>query len=119
VEEISKGDNDMLSVRVARLLEARLLVLLTSTDGLCDGVNGPLVQTVHDMAKAREMAGQTSGRFSIGGMLSKLNAVEKGIAGGIEVVIANGRKPERLSDIVEGKGICTRFAVEDLQNNDE
>lgn len=113
VEEISRGDNDMLSVRVAELLGARLLVLLTTADGLCrGGIEGELVREVTDMAEAKKLAGDSSGRFSIGGMLSKLNAVEAALATGTEVVIGNGRCPERLNDIVEGNGICTRFLIE-------
>lgn len=112
VEEISKGDNDMLSVRVAELLDARLLVLLTSADGLCrGGLGGELVRDVTNMEEAKRLAGESSGRFSIGGMLSKLNAVEAALQTGTEVVIGNGRCPERLHEIVEGGGLCTRFIV--------
>lgn len=112
VEEISKGDNDMLSVGVAELLDARLLVMLTSADGLCrGGLGGELVTEVTDMAEAKKLASDSSGRFSIGGMMSKLNAVEAALQTGTEVVIGNGRCPERLHEIVEGKGICTRFIV--------
>ena len=42
-------------------------------------------------------------------MESKLKAVRKAVNAGIETCIANGREPERLSDILTGSGICTRF----------
>ncbi|MEM9079629.1 MAG: glutamate 5-kinase [Verrucomicrobiota bacterium] len=109
VEELSKGDNDLLSVRVAELMGAELLVLLTSADGLCAGEGGELIPLVTDVAEARELVSGGSGKFSIGGMHSKLDAVEVAMDAGLEVVIGNGRQPERLGEIVAGGGICTRF----------
>ena len=47
--------------------------------------------------------------FSIGGMASKLKAVGYATNCGVQVTIANGRKPEQLSDLVAGKGRGTRF----------
>ena len=111
VEELSQGDNDMLSVRFASLMNARLLVMLTSADGLCEGAGGPLIPEVNDLDVARQQVGETSGKFSIGGMKSKLEAVELALSNKVPVVIGNGRHPERLADIVEGGGVCTRFLV--------
>lgn len=109
VEELSQGDNDMLSANVASLVQADQLILLTSVDGLLDQ-DGKIVSQVDDLAHAKSLASQgESGRFSIGGMVSKLQAVETAMAAGIAVSIGNGRHPERLSDIVEGGGVCTRF----------
>lgn len=112
VEELSKGDNDMLSVRVSELLQAKLLVMLTSADGLCRGVGGELIPEVRDMAVANALVGEGSGKFSIGGMRSKLGAVELALESGVEVVIGHGRRPERLAEIVAGGGVCTRFLVD-------
>ena len=112
VEELSKGDNDMLSVRVSELMGADLLVMLTSADGLCKQEGGPLIPEVTDLALARTWVGDASGKFSIGGMRSKLDAVELALASGVKVSIGNGRHPERLAEIVEGKGICTKFIID-------
>jgi glutamate 5-kinase len=49
------------------------------------------------------------GRFSMGGMASKLDAVKFSVDAGIETHIAHGRHPERLAGIVAGKGISTKF----------
>jgi glutamate 5-kinase len=49
------------------------------------------------------------GRFSMGGMASKLKAVQFAVDSGIETHIAHGRHPERMAGIVAGKGISTRF----------
>lgn len=112
VEELSQGDNDMLSVRVAELLDADLLVMLTSADGLCQGVGGELIPEVSDLVQAKAQVGDASGKFSIGGMRSKLDAVALALQAEVKVVIGNGRHPERLAAIVDGGGICTRFLVD-------
>ncbi|MDP0491618.1 MAG: glutamate 5-kinase [Verrucomicrobiota bacterium JB023] len=111
VEELSRGDNDMLSVKVAELVEADLLVLLTSADGLCRGEGGELIPEVRNLDEAKSLVGEGSGRFSIGGMKSKLDAVEAALEAGVKTVIGNGHHPERLAEIVEGGGVCTRFPV--------
>ena len=112
VEELSQGDNDMLSVRVSELMNARLLVMLTSADGLCKGEGGELIPEVSDLEEAKAQVGDASGKFSIGGMRSKLDAVEQAVKAGVHVAIGNGRYPERLAGIVDGEGICTRFLVD-------
>jgi len=33
------------------------------------------------------------------------------VRGGVECLIASGRQPEQIPDLVDGKGICTRFPV--------
>lgn len=112
VEELSQGDNDMLSVRVAGLMKADLLVMLTSVDGLCEEEGGELIAEVTNLAEAKSGVGETAGKFSIGGMRSKLEAVELALTLGVKVVIGNGRRPERLAEIVNGEGVCTRFLVD-------
>ena len=110
VEELSQGDNDMLSVNVAKLVNAEQLVLLTSVDGLLDAEN-QLIPKVKKLEEAMALTSSGAGRFSIGGMASKLKAVEAAHSAGINVVIGNGRYPERMKEIVSGEGICTRFEL--------
>jgi glutamate 5-kinase len=110
VEELKVGDNDMLSMRVAELLGARRLVLLTSVDGLLDPRTGHLIEDVASIDEVTGLALEEKGRLSIGGMKTKLEAVRCALAAGIETFIANGRKPERLPAIVKGTGKATRFA---------
>ena len=111
VEELSVGDNDMLSARVATLLGARMLVLLTSVDGLLPPDSGEIVREVRSVDEVMSFAREGKGRFAIGGMGSKLHAVKLAVEGGVETVIANGRRPDRLAGIVEGGGHATRFRV--------
>lgn len=112
VEELRVGDNDMLSSQVATLLGAKTLILLTSVDGLLSPESNQLVEDVPDVDAVLGFAKDERGRFSIGGMASKLQAVKNSVDAGITVHIAHGRKPERLAGILAGeKGISTRFAA--------
>lgn len=112
VEELRVGDNDMLSASVAQLIGADRLILLTSVDGLLNPETDELIPEVPELDGIESMVKNEKGRFSIGGMASKLSAVRKAVDSGIEVHIAHGRKPERLAAILEGEaGISTRFPV--------
>lgn len=111
VEELKVGDNDMLSVRVAELVGAKRLILLTSVDGLLDPASGETIPLVDDISEAAKLVDNGKGRFSIGGMATKLAAVDRAIASGIDTIIANGRRPEQLAEIVAGRGTATRFAT--------
>ncbi|MCH7225924.1 glutamate 5-kinase [Haloferula sp. A504] len=112
VEELRVGDNDMLSARVARLLGARRLILLTSVDGLLEPSRNEVVAEVTDLATVEGFVREDQGRFSIGGMASKLKAVQLAVECGIETHIAHGRHPERLAGIIAGEpGLSTRFLV--------
>lgn len=108
IEELRVGDNDLLSARVAELLGAKALILLTSVDGILDQ-GGRLIDQVKELSEVRSYIRAESGKFSIGGMASKLIAVEYARDRGVEVVIANGRRPEQLGNLVEGGGVATRF----------
>lgn len=109
VEELKFGDNDMLSARVAVLAGAKRLVLLTSVDGLLDPESKELVPEVADIDDVLGHVRDDRGKFSIGGMASKLTAVRHAVEHGIETHIAHGRHPERLAAILAGHGRSTRF----------
>ncbi len=109
VEELKFGDNDMLSVRVAKLAGAKRVILLTSVDGLLDPETNQRISEVTDIDHVFRHVREEKGRFSMGGMASKLSAVKFAIDAGIETHIAHGRHPARLADIVAGQGISTRF----------
>lgn len=109
VEELKFGDNDMLSVLVAKLTKAKRVILLTSVDGLMDPVTNELITDVPAVDEVFRHVRDDKGRFSMGGMASKLSAVKFAVNAGIETHIAHGRHPERLADIIAGKGISTRF----------
>jgi glutamate 5-kinase len=109
VEELSVGDNDMLSARVAGLLGAKRLILLTSVDGLMPPEGDEIVELVEDINEVLSFARNDSGKFSIGGMKSKLQAVKYAVEHGTETIIANGRNPQNILELMKGKGKGTRF----------
>lgn len=112
VEELRVGDNDMLSARVARLVGAERLILLTSVDGLLHPDTRELVPQVDDVESVLNFAKDEQGKFSIGGMASKLQAVRLAVEAGIETHIAHGRKPERLPRVLSGEaGLSTKFSA--------
>jgi len=109
VEELKFGDNDMLSVRVAKLAGATRVILLTSVDGLLDPESNQLIPEVTDIDNVFRHVREDKGRFSMGGMASKLEAVKFAVSAGMETHIAHGRHPERLAGIIAGNGISTKF----------
>lgn len=110
VEELKFGDNDMLAVRVAQLADAKRIIFLTSVDGLLDPETNEVISAATDTASVLRHARLDKGKFSMGGMASKLKAVQSALDSGIEACIAHGRHPERLAEIIDGRGICTRFS---------
>lgn len=109
-EELRFGDNDALSAGVAEMAAADLLILFTSVDGLLPpGESEKIVETVSDIREVMAFARNEKGEYSVGGMASKLQAVERAVTAGIETLIANGRRPEQIPDLVRGGGIATRF----------
>jgi len=95
VDELRFGDNDRLSAEVAVLVSARLLVLLTSADGLLSGAGSsrPVrIPVVTDLRDAFRHVIPEKGEHSTGGMQAKLAAVGIAVRAGVETVIAHGRK---------------------------
>lgn len=109
------GDNDMLSAVVASLCKADRLIILSDIDGLYDKdprfyPDAKLiekVETVDDAVFA--LAGGAGSRRGTGGMKTKLRAAKLAAFQGIDTVITNGKRPEALYDIVEGKSVGTLF----------
>jgi glutamate 5-kinase len=109
-EELSFGDNDRLSAEVATLARANLLIILTGVDGLLDET-GKVIPLVRDVDRAKKLANGNKGRFSVGGMISKLEAVKMAVDAGIATVIINGRQPKRIAAVVAGGETGTRFVA--------
>ncbi|MGE5308316.1 MAG: glutamate 5-kinase [Deltaproteobacteria bacterium] len=98
--EIRFGDNDQLSARVACLVDADLLVILSDVDGLYDGDRKtiPVVDAI--TPEIRALACPTSRKTCVGGMITKLDAAKIAVDSGIPCVIANGRKAGIILDAV-------------------
>ncbi len=115
-EEIAVGDNDTLGAIVARCAKADLLVLLSDIDGLFTAdprrdKNAMLIPLVTDITPEIEaLAGGKGSALGTGGMATKLHAARLATEAGVDMVIANGAKPELLYEIVQGRPVGTRFA---------
>lgn len=110
VEELKFGDNDQLSAEVAVLLEADRLIILTSVDGLLDA-DGKVIPRVKDVARANAHVRQETGRLSVGGMQTKLQAAARAAEAGITTHIASGRRPGQLAAIMRGDRAGTVFVA--------
>jgi glutamate 5-kinase len=113
--ELTFGDNDNLSAMVANLVDADLLALLTDIDGLytADPQLNPQARLIPKVEKIdteiERLAGDTASSYSVGGMITKLEAAKLATASGVTMVIANGRKPDVLRQIAIGQNIGTIF----------
>ena len=109
-DEISFGDNDMLAAHVAVLCRARLLVLLTSAEGVFTSPPGTSGATlIEDGAVARDAVFGAADALGRGGMASKVGAAELASAGGIPAVIASGTADGVVTRLAAGEAHGTRF----------
>jgi glutamate 5-kinase len=121
VDELQRnvGDNDRLAAMVTNLLRAPLLILLSDVEGLYDrhpsDPEAKVIATVTELDIAvrdfqRQATVRTAGnQLSRGGMASKLEAARLAVSAGESVVIANGRRPNVLQDIMSGQTVGTLF----------
>lgn len=111
VDEIKFGDNDLLASLVAQLIDAELMILLTTTDGLRKPAKSGRTQRVsHLDSITADVLGLASGKgssLSTGGMASKLESAGAVVKNGATVVIADGRKPGIIGQILAGKDTGT------------
>lgn len=113
--EIVIGDNDTLGAIVAKSIKADLLILLSDIDGLFTAdphkdKNAVLLDTVEEITPEIEsMTGGAGSKLGTGGMATKVNAAKIATEAGIDMVIANGKEPSVLYDIISGKKAGTKF----------
>jgi glutamate 5-kinase len=112
--EIRFGDNDRLAARVAAMVSADALVLLSDIDGLytADPRRNPAASFIPEVTEItpeiEAMAGEALPGYSSGGMVTKLTAARVALGAGCRMAIANGRPMHPLRAIREG-GTCTWF----------
>jgi glutamate 5-kinase len=112
--EIRYGDNDRLAARVASMIGADLLVLLSDVDGFYDAppgasANAKLIPVIPRItAEIEAMAGAAGSELSRGGMKTKIEAAKIATLAGSHMVIASGRKLHPLRAI-EAREACTWF----------
>ncbi|MDZ7822887.1 MAG: glutamate 5-kinase [Ahrensia sp.] len=94
--EIRYGDNDRLAARVATMMNADLLILLSDIDGLYtappakdpDAKHLPIIEAITPEIEA--MAGGAASELSRGGMRTKIDAAKIATHAGTAMIIANG-----------------------------
>ena len=117
-EEIKVGDNDNLSALVATLVSADLLLLLTDQSGLFTAdprkdPNAQLIPEVHKIDETlRGLAGGSVSGLGVGGMHTKLQAVDTARRAGADVIITSGQLPNVILRVANGEALGTRFPVE-------
>ncbi len=115
VEEITFGDNDILSALVTNLLRADLLILLSSVDGLyttppTSGKKCRVLSVVDSISDdIKKLAFKQKTKEGVGGMESKLEAANIATGSGEAVIIANGMQSGILSKIMNYDDVGTLF----------
>ncbi|WP_295073906.1 glutamate 5-kinase [Ruminococcus sp.] len=116
--ELEIGENDSLSALVAELSRADLLLILSDIDALYDDDPRsnpdakpiPVVEKITPEIEA--MAGGAGTSLGTGGMSTKITAAKIATNAGIDMIIMNGKDPEKLYDLFENKEIGTLFKAQ-------
>jgi len=110
------GDNDQLAVYVAALADADRLLFLTVAPGLLrekTGAGSPQPEVVEQVEKLSEellrLCLHATSRDGKGGMESKVRCAGMAMDFGIHAHILDGKRPEGVLDILEGRGGGTHF----------
>jgi glutamate 5-kinase len=105
-EEISLGDNDQLAALVGIAVDARVVIFLTSTDGLYDrdpGLPDAKKIEVVEFDESLEIQFGKKSNLGRGGMKSKIAAVQKLVSNGIPARIASHALSPMLEPIFSNK----------------
>lgn len=107
--EIRYGDNDRLAARVATMVEADLLILLSDIDGLYSAAphldkNARFIPYIESItADIEQMAGGSASEFARGGMKTKLDAGKIATAAGVAMIITSGQREHPLRALMQGE----------------
>lgn len=113
--EIKVGDNDTLGAITACAIEADKLILLTDQKGLYDAdprsnANAKLIRCVKDIDEhIVSLAGGSGTKLGTGGMSTKVKAAQIAKEGGVETIIASGKDPSLMLNLINGHGEGTVF----------
>ena len=106
--EIRFGDNDRLAARVASMMSADLLILLSDIDGLYDKnphryEDATHIETIDALTdEIMAMGDSANAEFASGGMATKLAAAKIATHAGVAMMICDGRTTAPLSALSEG-----------------
>lgn len=109
-QEIKVGDNDRLAAKVAQMIQAQDLVILTSVDGLYDrdpsDPEARHVPRVEDVSAYLEVTRSVS-TLGTGGMLTKMRAANMAQNAGCTTRIARGEMERPISAVLSGERLHT------------
>ena len=107
VTELMFTDNDELSGLIAQMMQADTLVLLSNIDGIYTGhPDDPQSELISEVAPGTDLSQYIQTEKSAagrGGMQSKYATASKVQQAGIRVIIANGKRDNILTDLVQNK----------------
>lgn len=114
VTEYMFTDNDELACLVGTMVQADIVILLTSVDGILDTICEPNKTCIirhldPDDDAVFSHISQEKSPFGRGGMITKAHFAMKAAKLGTDVYIANGKKQQVITDIVAGKNPGTRI----------
>lgn len=115
--EFEFGENDTLAAHVAQFSNSDMLIILSDIDGFYDAnpkidPNAKLIPMVTEINDdIRKLAGDAVSGLGTGGMITKINAAEMAMNAGIDMAILNGRNPDILYDLFDGKQVGTIFTA--------
>lgn len=118
VDEIKIGDNDQLSARVAHLVRADLVIILSHVDGLYDAnpAKNKKAKLIHKVTKIdaaiRSLVFSSHDHNSVGGMATKLKAAQICLEQGIPLVITSGFRKGFIEKTLAGTVRGTFFVPE-------
>ena len=101
--EIKYGDNDRLAARVAQIIGADTLIILSDVNGLYDKSKN-IVKTVNRLdEKIYSLVENSKNSYGSGGILTKLDAAKICMNSGCHMFLANGSKEYPLKRMVNEK----------------
>jgi glutamate 5-kinase len=112
--DLRVGDNDRLSAKVAQMVEADELIILTSVEGLYDrDPSDPKAKFIHEIEDVSEHLESTTGisELGSGGMLTKMHAANMAQNAGVETIIAEGIIERPVSSVLNNERRFTRCLV--------
>ncbi|WP_075037492.1 glutamate 5-kinase [Halobacillus dabanensis] len=126
IDRLKFGDNDTLSAKVAGLVDADQLIILSDIDGLYDAdprknEDAQLLNKVHEITPEIEAAaGDPGSAVGTGGMKSKIDAFKISMASGISSFLGKANTPNIVYDAVYGNATGTYFeTATDAENLDQ
>jgi len=121
IENVSRfGDNDNLAAIVSTIVNADLLVILSDIDGFYDSnprtnKDAKFIKEVKSITdEVQSFAEGAGSKLGTGGMETKIHAAKRVTDNGTNMILANGKDPSILIDILNGEEVGTLFLGKEI-----